>query len=92
MKTAILVIDMLNDYFQSGRLIHGRKRLCDRINDLVNWGRERGVSIIWVRQEFKEDLSDAFLVMKKKNISKTIENTEGSQILDELIQSPKDYV
>ncbi|MEM9300331.1 MAG: isochorismatase family protein, partial [Bacteroidota bacterium] len=91
MKTAILVIDMLNDYFQKGRLSDNRTTLCHSINELANWGRDSDFHIIWVRQEFKKDLSDAFLIMRKKNISKTIENTEGSEILDELIRNKNDY-
>ena len=91
MKTVILVIDMLNDYFLSGRLKDSREELCSRINELVAWGRERDdVNIIWVRQEFKADLSDAFLVMRRDNISKTIEHTKGSQILDELVRHKAD--
>lgn len=82
---------MLNDYFQKGRLSYNRTRLCNSINELANCGRDSDFSIIWVRQEFKEDLSDAFLIMRKKSISKTIENTEGSQILDELIRNENDY-
>ena len=91
MKTAILVIDMLNDYFQKGRLSNNRTTLCHSINELADWGRDSDFHVIWVRQEFKKDLSDAFLTMRKKNISKTIENTEGSEILDELIRNKNDY-
>jgi nicotinamidase-related amidase len=91
MKTAILVIDMLNDYFQDGRLVEFREILCSRINDLTDWCREIGFDIIWVRQEFKEDLSDAFLIMREKSIYKTIEKTAGSQILNELVRQENDY-
>ncbi|WP_445382988.1 cysteine hydrolase family protein [Robiginitalea sp. IMCC43444] len=91
MKTAILIIDMLNDYFQDGKLADHRKILCDKINELTGLGREIGFDVIWVRQEFKKDLSDAFLIMREKNISKTIEKTEGSQILNELIIHENDY-
>ena len=84
MLTAILIIDMLNDFFLGGRLMERRKELCENINDLIYWGRQHNLRLIWVRQEFKEDLSDAFLSMRKKGIRKTIEKTEGSLILDEL--------
>ena len=91
MKTAILIIDMLNDYFLEGRLADRRTILCDKINELTTLGREIGLGIIWVRQEFKKDLSDAFLIMREKNISKTIEKTKGAQILNELIRNDADY-
>ena len=84
MPTAILIIDMLNDFFHDGRLKERRKELCGKINDLIHWGRQHNLKLIWVRQEFKEDLSDAFLTMRKKGIRKTIEKTAGSLILDEL--------
>ena len=91
MKTAVLVVDMLNDYFQDGRLVESREILCSSINDLTDWCRETGFDIIWVRQEFKEDLSDAFPVMRKNGIYKTIEKTAGSQILHELVRHENDY-
>ena len=61
-----------------------RKELCRKMNDLIGWGRQHNLKVIWVRQEFKKDLSDAFLTMRKKSIRKTIEKTKGSLILDEL--------
>jgi nicotinamidase-related amidase len=90
MNGAILIIDMLNDFFLDERLSERRKELCEKINDLIDWGRKNKLKIIWVRQEFKIDLSDSFLPMRKKQIHKTIEKTEGSQILDELHRLPKD--
>ena len=90
MNGAILIIDMLNDFFIDRRLSERRKELCERINDLIDWGRKNKLKIIWVRQEFKKDLSDAFLTMRKKQIHKTIEKTEGSQLLHELTPQPGD--
>jgi nicotinamidase-related amidase len=84
MNTAILIIDMLNDFFINERLSNLRESLCFKINELTDWGRTHQFPIIWVRQEFKADLEDAFLIMKKKQISITIENTAGAQILAEL--------
>jgi nicotinamidase-related amidase len=84
MNTAIIIIDMLNDFFLEGRLNEHKNELCEKLNELILWGRNNNLPIIWVRQEFKEDLSDVFLVMKKKQIRKTIENTKGAQLLKEL--------
>ena len=84
MKTAILVIDMVSDFFQKGRLKDNRSRLCENINHLLDVGRNNHLQIFWIRQVFKADLSDAFLVMKKRNTRITIENTEGAQFLKEL--------
>src|SRR5215510_4489356 len=90
MGGAILIIDMLNDFFADHRLSARRKELCEKINELIDWGRKNELTIIWVRQEFREDLSDAFLTMRKKQIHKTIEKTEGAQILQELSPQPGD--
>jgi bifunctional isochorismate lyase/aryl carrier protein len=47
-------------------------------------GRAHGFPVIWVRQEFEPDLSDAMLDMKSKNIHMFIKGTTGPLILDEL--------
>ena len=91
MDGAILIIDMLNDFFNDKRLKQRRTSLCNKINDLIYWGRNNKLKIIWVRQEFKKDLSDAFVNMRKKQIQITIEKTEGSQILHELTPKPGDF-
>jgi len=91
MNAAILIIDMLQDFFEEGRLMNHRKKLTTSINELVNIGRENNLPIIWVRQEFKDDLSDAFLAMKKSGNKITIENTAGCQLLPELDYEEKDH-
>ena len=85
-KPALLIIDMLNDSFLSERLSAKRAALCDSINALLRFARENQFHIIWVRQEFKADLSDAFLEMRDENIEMYIEGTFGSRIVAELEQ------
>ncbi|MDX1428811.1 MAG: cysteine hydrolase, partial [Rhodothermales bacterium] len=89
--TAVLVIDMLNDYFRDGPLVGQRERLVRNINALVHDARARACPVIWVRQEFAPDLSDAFLVMRKHDIHITIAGTSGALLLDELDRDPADY-
>jgi maleamate amidohydrolase len=85
-KTALLIIDMLNDYFTAGPLSEQRAILVAHINRLVHEGHQRGWPIIWVRQEFAPDLTDAFLVMRQRHIPITIAGTEGCQCLPELVR------
>jgi nicotinamidase-related amidase len=90
MKVAILLIDLLEDYFQDGRLKANRSTLVSHINALTSVGRASHLPIIWVRQAFKADLSDAFVWMRKTQAAVTIENTPGSQLLNELERDPTD--
>src|SRR5207248_37809 len=90
MKAAILLIDLLEDFFQEGRLKANRSTLVSHINDLTAVGRVSHLPIIWVRQAFKADLSDAFLGMRKTQTAITLENTPGSQLLSELERDPTD--
>jgi nicotinamidase-related amidase len=91
-KSAFLVIDMLNDFFLEEPLSGRRSGLVSAINEVVRMFRENGQPIIWVRQEFKPDLSDAFLAMRKEDTRITIAGTEGAQILPEMDVQPVDHV
>jgi hypothetical protein len=90
-KPALLIIDMLNDSFRNKGLNAKRNELCDSINQLLSFAREKQFHIIWVRQEFKADLSDAFLEMRDENIKMYIEGTFGSEIVEELRKSEDEF-
>ena len=90
MPSALLVIDMLEDFFVDGPLAAARARLTAAVNELIRKARRRNVPVIWVRQEFERDLSDAFLIMRKRTIPKTIKGTKGALILPELDRRPED--
>jgi nicotinamidase-related amidase len=81
---------MLNDCFGHAELERVRAALCASINRLTAFARERGFPVVWVRQEFEPDLSDAFLDMKRENIRMFIKGTRGPLILDELIRDQTD--
>ena len=91
MKAGIIIIDVLQDFFREGRLKQHRKKLVKSINELVSIGREKGLPLLWIRQEFKDDLSDAFLALRKSGNKITIENTEGCQLLPELNRQASDH-
>jgi len=88
----LVVIDMLVDYFDRlPALADQRSRLVGSINDLAARFRSARRPVIWVRQEFKADLSDAFLDMRRSGIRITIEGTPGSRILPELERTLGDH-
>ena len=90
-KMTLLIIDMLNDFFQQHpHLAEQRSSLVTSINTLVQAFRTHGQPFIWIRQEFAPDLSDAFLEMRKRNVCVTISGTEGCKLLAELDYLPTD--
>jgi maleamate amidohydrolase len=89
-RPVVFVIDMLNDCFGHTELARIRTALCSSINHLTAFARARGFPVIWVRQEFEADLSDAFLDMKRENIRMFIKGTRGPLILDELFRDDSD--
>lgn len=91
-QPVLLVIDMLNDFFREGLLAERRGELVRSINELVALFRNHNLPVIWVRQEFAPDLSDAFLVMRECGLAITIAGTDGCQILSELDRLSTDPV
>jgi len=92
MHIAILVVDMLQDFFTEGRLLENKGALTNNINELTSMARVNGIPVIWVRQEFKPDLSDAFLGIRNgKSKVVTIAGTTGAQLLPELHTEQSDH-
>jgi nicotinamidase-related amidase len=91
LEPAILIIDMLEDFFKEGRLREHRAELVGCMNNLIDWARENKLPLIWVRQEFEPDLSDAFPIMRKNNMRITIKGTGGEEVLSELHRETSDY-
>jgi maleamate amidohydrolase len=89
---AIVVVDMVADMFIPPELAAQRDGLVTAINKLLAHAREAGHSIVWVRQEFAEDLSDAPLQFRLEKIQRTIGGTPGAMPLGELDSAPSDTV
>jgi nicotinamidase-related amidase len=87
----LIVIDMLNDFLDDWEP-EQKQRLVQSINELARILRAASRPVIWVRQEFEANLSDAFLEMKSKGISNTIKGTRGSRIVSELEVAPQETV
>lgn len=84
-RAILLIIDLLNDFFErSPVLASDRDRLVAATNRLTSDFRSRGMPVIWVRQEFAPDLRDAFLDMRRRQVSITIAGTPGCEFLPEL--------
>ena len=89
MKPTLLVIDMLVDFLDRWPVAE-RVALVASIRMLIDAFHAAGRPVIWVRQEFAPDLSDAFREMLRDNIRVTIAGTPGSQIIPELAPRPDD--
>lgn len=88
-RPALLIIDMLNDYAPSlppPRL----DALIEHINALSAAFRSRHLPVVWVRNEFAPDLSDALPEMRERNIRICIRGTEGADIMPSLTAGPGD--
>jgi nicotinamidase-related amidase len=92
-KYLLLVIDLLNDYFrQQAPLAEQRGQLVASVNRLAAAFRQARQPIVWVRQEFAPDLSDAFLRARRENHRVTIAGTDGCELLPELERHASDKV
>jgi nicotinamidase-related amidase len=90
---ALLVIDMLNDFFRQHASLEARRdELVGSINQITSAFRAHTQPVYWVRQEFAPDLSDAFIAMRKHGIRTTMTGTDGCEILPELDRLPADVV
>ena len=90
MRPAFIFVDLLEDFFSNSPLSERRGRIADAVNDLARYSREKACPVIWVRQEFEPDLSDAFLSMRDSGTRITIRGTDGCKIIGEIRREPTD--
>jgi nicotinamidase-related amidase len=88
-KPMLLIIDMLVDFLDRWPAAE-RAALVAAIGALADGFRAAGHPVVWVRQEFAPDLSDAFGEMRRDNIRVTIAGTKGSRIISELVPGADD--
>jgi len=89
-NSALLLIDLQEDFFQHGNPRKTRTKLCSTINQLCEFFRNQELPVIWVRQEYSEDFSDAPPRLKQQENIITVKGETGSQILSELNVNPND--
>ena len=92
MRFVTLIIDMQKDFFAHERLSRHRAVLTQKVNELVSICRNSAVPIVWVKQEFAPDLSDAMPQARKKGIHTVIAGTPGAAILSQLDYQPSDHL
>lgn len=93
MDCALIVIDLIEDYFDASiwpesALPAKRGELVRAGNDLVRICRERGVPVIWIRQEFRPDFSDAFPHARRAGMRYAIAGTRGAALASGLDVRP----
>lgn len=91
MTPAFILVDLLEDFFTDPTLALHRESIVRGANELVGLAREIGALVVWVRQEFAPDLSDAFLSMRRTGRRVTIAGTRGCRLLPELEVRPGDH-
>lgn len=90
-KNCLLIIDMQNDFL--ARLdADTRGDLIASTNQLISVFRVAACPVIWIRQVFRPDLSDAYLEMKDRGIAVVIDGTPGAEIAAELAVARDDHV
>jgi len=89
MSAALIVIDMMNGSFR-GWADDARDRLVRNVNVLAAGLRNAGAPVIWVRQEFAEDMHDAFLEARDKKVRAYVRGTADCQLLATLDVHPDD--
>ncbi|MCZ6673616.1 MAG: cysteine hydrolase [Verrucomicrobia bacterium] len=95
--TALIIVDLQQDFFDydiwpDSLIPKTRATLVKNTNELVGHCRNRQIPIIWFKQAFKSDLSDAFLHMRRSGKKYTISGTDGCELLTELDVFPNDHI
>ena len=88
-RTALLVIDMLNDFFEEGgaMVLPGGKSLYEPINKLLDVAHKKEMPVFWLNQWLREDDS-----LFKIRVPHCIVDSWGARIVDTLPQYPEDIV
>src|SRR5436305_4877700 len=89
-KPAFIFVALLEYFFSKPPLSERREALSIAVNDLSSFARAHGFPVVWVRQEFEPDLSDAFRSMRETGTSITIRGTAGCDVIKEIERDPSD--
>lgn len=92
MRPALVIIDMQKDFFKRDELSRQKAGLVNSINSLVSKFREHDLLVVWMRQIWKPDLSDAHPSNRKSGRKMVTEGTEGSEFVDGLDIHESDHL
>jgi len=92
MGIVTVIIDMQEDFFSHERLQKNRGHLTTKINELAAFSRKVNIPVVWVKQEYAEDLKDAPPEIQKNNIRIVVAGTPGAEFLSELVISSMDTI
>jgi nicotinamidase-related amidase len=91
-RPELIIIDMQEDFFlRQPHLAEQRRPLVNAVNELSRGFRRAALPVIWVRQEFAPDLSDAPRDVRQDDYRVTIHGTSGCEILRELEREAGDF-
>ncbi|HZQ07829.1 MAG TPA: isochorismatase family cysteine hydrolase [Anaerolineae bacterium] len=88
-KTAVLVIDIVNEFFEPGgkMVLEGGQVLYAPVNQLLDAAHRAHVPVFWLNQWLRPDDS-----LFKKRIPHCLVGTWGAQIVDAMHRAPEDIV
>jgi len=96
-RTALLVIDMQNDFVKEGAILEvpGIRSQIPKIRRLIETCRDLGVPVIYTKQVYRADLKvkplilEMFPLLKKEGLR---DSTEGAEIYGEIEPKPGDII
>jgi ureidoacrylate peracid hydrolase len=91
-STAILVVDMLNDFMKPGgkMVLDTGKVIIEPIQKLLEWGRKNGIPIVYVNDSHRLGLREDWEF--KKRAEHCIDGTWGAEVIEELKPQDDDFI
>ncbi|XP_010503927.1 PREDICTED: probable inactive nicotinamidase At3g16190 isoform X3 [Camelina sativa] len=97
-NTALLVIDMQNDFIEEGSVmqVKGGKSIVANVIKVVELARQRGILVIWVVREHDPQGRDVEIFRRhhynSEKVGPTVKGTVGARLVDGLvIREEEDY-
>jgi len=96
-KTALLIIDMQNDFLTGPLAVEGVSKTIEATEIFLKKCREQSLTIVHCKREHKSDGSDVELFRKelfnpKNQTGLTVEGTYGAQIIEELVPKIGEHI